>query len=299
MGRKVCYGDARGENYPVKIAVTGATGFIGRAVIKELLSRGVDTTATSRHKPVDLSSFGPSTFISFDIKDVTSETFDRLERPDVLIHLAWNGLPKYQSLHHFEEELPLQYKFLKTLIAAGLSTVLVAGTCFEYGMQSGALDESLTTQPCTAYGLAKDALRKELELMKNSYNFSLIWTRIFYIYGEGQSENSLFSQLKKAVTQREQIFNMSGGEQLRDYLPVEKVASYLVSLALKRKDHGIVNICSGVPISVRRLVEEWIKKNDWEIKLNLGYYPYPDYEPMAFWGAKEKLDLILRDNANI
>jgi len=187
----------------------------------------------------------------------------------------------------------------KTLIDSGLSTVLVAGTCFEYGMQSGALDESLTTQPCTAYGLAKDTLRKELELMRKRYDFSLTWARIFYLYGEGQSGNSLFSQLKKAVDECAEAFNMSGGEQLRDYLPVEKAASYLVALALKQKGYGIVNICSGVPISVRRLVEEWIEKNDWKIKLNLGYYPYPDYEPMAFWGTKEKLASILLNNGNV
>jgi len=54
-----------------------------------------------------------------------------------------------------------------------------------------------------------------------------------------------------------------------------------------------VNVCSGRPVSVRRLVEGWIRDNGWTIDLNLGHYPYPDYEPMAFWGERRKLDRIL------
>jgi len=86
---------------------------------------------------------------------------------------------------------------------------------------------------------------------------------------------------------------MSGGEQLRDYLPVTEVARALVSLALAKKDTGAINICSGTPISVRKLVEDLIKENGWSITLNLGHYPYPDYEPMAFWGDSGKLSTFI------
>ena len=80
---------------------------------------------------------------------------------------------------------------------------------------------------------------------------------------------------------------------MRDYLPVDKAAKYLISLALEKKDIGSINVCSGTPISVRRLVEAWIKENGWSIALNLGHYPYPDYEPIAFWGDRRKLDSLL------
>jgi dTDP-6-deoxy-L-talose 4-dehydrogenase (NAD+) len=42
-------------------------------------------------------------------------------------------------------------------------------------------------------------------------------------------------------------------------------------------------------------VEGWIAENGWEIALNLGHYPYPDYEPMAFWGDRDRLDAILNN----
>jgi len=43
-----------------------------------------------------------------------SSCFDRMGRPDILVHLAWDGLPNYKSLHHFETELPKHYRFLKS-----------------------------------------------------------------------------------------------------------------------------------------------------------------------------------------
>jgi dTDP-6-deoxy-L-talose 4-dehydrogenase (NAD+) len=111
---------------------------------------------------------------------------------------------------------------------------------------------------------------------------------LFYLYGEGQSSKSLFSQLQAAVENQQVVFNMSGGEQLRDYMHVCEVARCLVKLTLSLQSIGVINVCSGEPISIRRLVEQWIEKHNWKIQLNLGHYPYPDYEPMAFWGGREK-----------
>jgi dTDP-6-deoxy-L-talose 4-dehydrogenase (NAD+) len=106
------------------------------------------------------------------------------------------------------------------------------------------------------------------------------------MYGDGQPESSLFPLLKKAVSLGQPVFAMSGGEQLRDYLPVTEVARQLVDLAMTPCDRGPVNICSATPISIRRLVEGWIREYDWKIEIALGQLPYPDYEPMAFWGER-------------
>ncbi|MCK5226422.1 MAG: NAD(P)-dependent oxidoreductase, partial [Planctomycetes bacterium] len=86
---------------------------------------------------------------------------------------------------------------------------------------------------------------------------------------------------------------MSGGEQIRDYLPVKKVAEYIVNIATQKKITGIINCCSGEGITIKKLVENYIKENKLDIKLNLGYHPYLDYEPMEFWGDNEKLKNIL------
>ena len=110
------------------------------------------------------------------------------------------------------------------------------------------------------------------------------------MYGKGQNPNSLLSQLDKALQNGDEVFNMSGGKQTRDYLPVEKVAEYIVKISLQKKIGGIVNCCSGVAVTIKDFVEAYLKNSCKTIKLNLGYYPYTDYEPMHFWGSTEKLN---------
>jgi dTDP-6-deoxy-L-talose 4-dehydrogenase (NAD+) len=272
----------------MKIAVTGAGGFIGRHVVSALLMHEVEVVAVVRSIGQAADFHSAVKVVEMDIASPPVDCFERLGAPDVLIHLAWGGLPNYKSLHHFEVELPRQYHFLKTMIDSGLASLLVTGTCAEYGMQSGSLSADLLTQPCNPYGYAKDTLHKHLEFLKSVTPFNLIWARLFYLYGEGQPGTSLYPKLQAAVLNGDKVFNMSGGEQLRDYLPVAEVARQVVQLALTQGDIGSVNVCSGNPISVRRLVEAWISENNWDIKLNLGYYDYPDYEPMAFWGGLGK-----------
>jgi nucleoside-diphosphate-sugar epimerase len=274
----------------MKIAVTGASGFVGHYVVSELLDRSLPVTLVARDSSKLCGSLNYHNVTIIDFHNPPSNSYELMGSPDVLIHLAWSGLPNYMSFHHFEEELPKQFQFLKKLIQSGLKNLLVTGTCFEYGMQSGSLSEDLRSHPTTSYGFAKDMLRCQLEYLQQVHPFNFTWTRLFYLYGDGQAKNSLFPQLRRAVEQNEGFFNMSGGEQLRDYLPVAEVAKYLVSLATMMQNYGIINVCSGNPISIRKLVEDWISKNGWSIDLNLGYYPYPYYEPMAFWGDCHKLD---------
>jgi dTDP-6-deoxy-L-talose 4-dehydrogenase (NAD+) len=277
----------------VKIAVTGATGFVGRHVVAELEQHAISPTLICLPSIELPPAFASHTVVLIDLKEAPAKAFDLMGQPDVLIHLAWSGLPNYKSLHHFEEELPAHYRFLKALVESGLKNLLVTGTCFEYGMQSGPLREDCDTRPNNPYGFAKDTLRRQLEYLQQVRSFNLTWARLFYLYGEGQAENSLLPQLKRAVERGDRVFNMSGGEQLRDYLPIADAAKDLVSLATTRRDNGVVNVCSGKPISVRKLVEGWIKENGWPIDLNLDQYSYPEYEPMAFWGDQNKLNRCL------
>lgn len=278
----------------MKIAVTGATGFIGLHVVAELERHSISPILICLPTAEIPTELAKHVIIPLDLKYPPENMFELMGRPDAIIHLAWAGLPNYKSLHHFEEELPIQYRFLKGLIESGLKNLVVSGTCFEYGMLSGPLTEDLKTQPNNPYGFAKDTLRHQLTYLQQLNSFNLTWARLFYPYGNGQSQNSLLSQLKQAVERGQENFNMSGGEQLRDYLHVSEVARHLVALAMNGQNNGIVNVCSGTPISVRKLVEGWIAENNWRINLNLGYYPYPDYEPMAFWGDNSKLKNLIK-----
>lgn len=279
----------------MKVAVTGATGFVGRHVLRALGQRtGIDVTATSRTGAAgDLATAQHARWVALDIAADDADAFDRLGRPDALIHLAWGGLPRYRALDHFESQLPQQYRFLQTLARAGLPKLLCTGTCFEYGMRSGLLDEDLPANPHNPYAHAKDALRRQLEFLQLMHGFEMTWTRLFYMYGDDQPSTTLYAQVKAALQRDEAAFAMSPGDQLRDYLPVDDVARTLVALALDVPGTGVVNVCSGAPVSVRGLVERWIADSSKAMRIEPGRYPYADHEPRAFWGSTKKLDAAL------
>ncbi len=282
----------------MKILVTGASGFIGPYVIAELLEKGHQVVATSLHpeKARAFEWFNKVSYKPFDISlfDDTIDHYAFFERPDILIHLAWEGLPNYKQAFHLERNLPAHSAFLANLFRNGLKDLTVTGTCFEYGMQEGCLREDMAVFPANPYAMAKNELRKNIEAMIKGSGISFKWVRLFYMYGAGQSPGSLLSQLDKALDEGAEVFNMSGGEQERDFLPATEVASCLAAIATQKAISGIINCCSGVPVKVRELVEEHLAKKGKRIKLNLGYYPYPDYEPMRFWGDRTLLNQIMK-----
>jgi nucleoside-diphosphate-sugar epimerase len=282
------------------ILVTGATGFIGSYVVEELLGKGYKVIATSAQKEKVFSKnwFDKVIYIPFDFSSFNEKInyFDFFQRPDLLIHLAWKGLPHYKNEFHISENLPNDIRFLKNLLDNGLKDITVTGTCLEYGMKDGCLNEEIECNPENPYAIAKNELRKYLQNYAKEKDINFKWVRLFYIYGKGQNENSLFSQLQSAILKNEKVFNMSGGEQMRDYLPVKKVAEYIVEIALQKKITGIINCCSGKPVKVLDLVENFICEKGAKIQLNKGFYPYPDYEPMSFWGNNSKLKKIIKND---
>jgi nucleoside-diphosphate-sugar epimerase len=273
------------------IAVTGATGFLGRHVVGSLLTRGIGVLALAR-RPV--SERERVRWREFDLARTSPERLVVTREAEAIIHLAWEGLPNYRSASHLERELPRQMSFVDAAIAAGARRLLIVGTCFEYGMQEGKLDESCEARPDNAYGQAKDALRRYAESACARAGCALVWTRLFYLYGDGQGSASIFSQLRACVERGDETFPMSSGQQVRDYLPVHVAADHLVALAVNPSVHGLFNICSGRPRTMEETVRGWLRENGWNVTLELGRFPYPNHEPFAFWGSRHRLDRALR-----
>jgi nucleoside-diphosphate-sugar epimerase len=289
----------------MKVLITGSTGFIGKHVIDYLLNLDeidIIVTSSNYEKLNYLFKSKNVTIIPFDIynnQNPDLDLFNLFNKPDKVIHLAWKGLPNYNESFHVTDNLIKDFNFIKNLIHNGLKDITITGTCFEYGIIEGELNEDMITSPKNYYALAKDTLRKMLELYQVQNKFNLKWVRLFYLFGFGQNANSLIPQLELALNNNDKYFNMSGGEQIRDYLPVTEAAYNIVNIAFQSQIFGVINNCSGKPQKVVDIIKEYLKNNNKNIKLNLGYYPYSPYEPMSFWGNNQKLKTIQDNESNL
>jgi len=277
----------------MKVALTGGTGFIGQHVRKSLAKSEHEVLLLVRnHAKIDELG-ADEKYVIGDISEDRNDWFDYLDRPDVLLHLAWGGLLNYLDNYHVEVELPTQSQFLSKVVASGLPKLVVTGTCYEYGLATGALSESQETNPNTPYGVAKDNLRKSLSDLRSEFKFELTWARIFYPYGDGQSEVSIYSQLRAAMLNRDQQFKMGSGKQILDFISVEKVASTLVSLTTLCAGVGVVNIGSGEPQSVLDFVNDQICVLGAQLEPLVSALPDRNFESQSFWADTQKLKGLL------
>jgi dTDP-6-deoxy-L-talose 4-dehydrogenase (NAD+) len=276
----------------VRVLVTGASGFIGGHVIRALQQiQGIEVMATGRSEERLRQLDVP--FAAVDLHDSPTGLHTKFLEPEVLIHLAWPDLSSYHDPVHIEQHLWDSYRFVVDMAEAGVKRISCIGSCYEYGLQEGCLAEDQPTAPVTAYGVAKDSLRRMLEYRLASMSTDLRWLRPFYTHGQGQQSRALLPQLDRAIDADQATFPMSGGEQVRDYLEVSELAQAIAKTTLQSEVSGIINICSGQPTSVRSLVEEHIKARGSSIRPEFGHFPYPSHAPMEFWGDTKRLEKAL------
>jgi len=264
------------------IHLLGSEGFIGQAVRREAID-------------IDLHSWSHRQAASnhhFDL--LNPSTWEPLlsQCPSHVILLSWPGLPNYQEPFHVSRNMPACVHLLEQLVAAGLQRIVIAGTCYEYGMQNGPLQEDQATEPTNCYAIAKDCLRRTMANICEANNIACCWLRIFYPYGNGQNPKSLLPSLQSAIEEGAPSFAMSSGRQLRDFVAVEDVAQQLLLLATHPLAHGIYNGGSGQARSLRELVESKILELGGMIRVQFGIYPDRDDEPLAFWADMSRMNFL-------
>ena len=275
----------------MKVLLTGHSGFIGQNLLKYLLKKKINLFVTKHN---NIKIFGKKNINIIDLNNRLNQK-NYLTDFDLVIHAAWSSLENYNSTNHLKKILPENIKFLKKLIYLGAKNLVVLGTCFELGDCFGEVKETQIMKPNTQYGKAKKLLYDKLISLQKKKFFNLTWIRIFYIYGSGQRNKSIFSQLKNFnAMQSGKVFELTEGKQLRDYMHVTTLAKKIIDLSFLNKDFGIVNVCSGKPISIKNLVLKWKNKFKWKIKFKFGSKSLKKYEPNSFWGSTLKLKTILK-----
>jgi len=274
----------------MRILITGASGFIGSNLISALLNQNHEVFAIVRSKE-KIINYDWSNKVKFIIKDLNG--FEKADlkniNPDLIYHLAWSNLPNYEDPVHIEKNLPEQISFLRMVAESGLKKIIVAGSCLEYGLKEGLLNEEDPLQPTTFYGLAKISVLSILKFFKHEFNLDFLWFRIFYVYGDNQNQRSLYPSLIRAIQNGESVFKMSHGNQMRDFIHINDVIKYFLYPLSNINMSGVFNISSGRSIKVKDFVNNIINSYGSDIKIEFDHYDVPSYEPMNFWGDNMKI----------
>lgn len=238
--------------------LTGATGFVGRQVLRALGEKGVRIRMVVREgnqRQLEKLEGIESIVTTIDLFAESADWWaDVCKDIDTVIHVAWYAEPgKYLQSAKNVDCLIGTLHLAKGAAQAGVKRFVGIGTCFEYDLTGGILSVDTPLRPLTPYAGAKAAAFMALSQWLPQQGVAFTWCRLFYLHGEGEDARRLVPYLRTKLAAGEPA-ELTSGSQIRDFIDVREAGQLIVETSLGR-EVGPINICSGIPITVRQLAE--------------------------------------------
>lgn len=147
------------------------------------------------------------------------------------------------------------------------------------------------------YGIAKNALRQQLLLYTQNKDVHLHWLRAYYIYGDDARGSSIFAKLYQAAEDGKTTFPFTTGKNLYDFIHVDDLAQMIMKASIQGEVDGIINVCTGKPMSLADKIESYIKEKNMNIRLEYGAFPDRPYDSPGIWGDAAKIEAIMGNGA--
>ena len=267
-----------------RAVVTGCTGAVGTALVKELTKRGAEVLALCRKSSERTSRLAGLENVK--VEDCPLERLKELtngggEPFDAFFHLAWSG-----TTGEARDDVRMQSDNIRYSLDAadaaerfGCKVFVGAGSQAEYGPSGVPLRPDTPTFPKSGYGMAKLCAGQLTRLACRRIGIRHIWTRILSVYGPCDGKGSMvMSAIQKFLSGETPKF--TSGEQMWDYLYSEDAARALVSLAESGKDGGVYPIGSGKPRPLREFILAIRDAANGAAKADFGALPYSSEQVM-------------------
>ncbi|MDD5867411.1 MAG: NAD(P)-dependent oxidoreductase [Lachnospiraceae bacterium] len=275
----------------MKVLITGAAGYMGKHVVKAFLNAGHDVYVSDfQFKGIDERA----TRVDVPIFSGDKDIYKQLGEPEVLVHLAWRDGFIHNSKAHMND-LSAHMTFLENMIDGGLKYLTVMGSMHEIGYWEGAITADTPCNPMTMYGIAKNAMRQALLLYCKDKDVNLHWLRAYYIYGDDTRGSSIFAKLCQAEEDGKEEFPFTSGKNKYDFIHVDELAKQIELASVQDKVNGVINVCTGQPMTLAEKVESYIKEHNFKIRLKYGAFPDRPYDSPGEWGDATLINQIMEN----
>lgn len=235
-------------NKKVKMVVTGGSGFIGQALIKNLVQKKIDVISVSKTKQSHASV--PS--LVCDV--ATPKALDRyVDSNTVIFHLAAKADVRESvrdPIDTFNNNCPGLLEILETSKRTGAKVIYTSTASIFDPSNSLPVAENAFVRPTSPYGAAKAAGEAFCFAYNRCYGVDVRIARLFSVYGEGMSRFAIYDIINKIKKDDAEIKLASDGSQVRDYLYIDDVVAGLQIIANKGAPGEDYNVAFGKGISV-------------------------------------------------